>query len=153
MKKILKALLVLLLVSGCGNQNSEGEANNDSTSNDFVYEGYNILVPSGAPALAVVNDIVHSEINTYTITAGADLLTTELAKTDSEYDIIIAPINAGAKLISLGKSDYKLASVLTWGNLYLVGTKDASETDEISAFGEAAVPGMVFKTIYSKLNM
>ena len=153
MKKIFKALLVLLLISGCASQNSEGEANNDVSSNDVVVEGYNILVPSGAPALAVVNDIVNSEINTYTITSGADLLTTELAKSDSEYDIIVAPINAGSKLISLGKSEYKLSSVLTWGNLYLVGTEDASETDAISAFGEAAVPGMVFKNLHSKLNM
>lgn len=153
MKKFLKALLAVLLISGCAtSKGNEGE-DIQEPSNDVVIEGYNVLVPTGAPALAVVNDIVNSEINTYTLTSGADMLTTELAKSDSEYDIIIAPINAGAKLIGLGKSQYKLAAVLTWGNLYLVGTDDATEDDAISAFGEAAVPGMVLKNIMTKSGM
>lgn len=154
MKKFLKALLALMLISGCSANSNDGEvADSGQTQDDVVIEGYNILVPSGAPALAVANDIANSDINTYTITSGADLLTTELVKEDSEYDIIIAPINAGAKLISLGKSNYKLASVLTWGNLYLVGTEDATDNDGIAAFGEAAVPGMVFKNILENSEM
>ena len=153
MKKLFMLALCIALFAGCSTSTNGGSNEDEKQPEPIVYEGVNVLVPSGAPALSVAIDIANSELNKYTITSGADMLTTELAKADSEYDIIVAPINAGAKLISLGKSSYKLAAVLTWGNLYLVGSEDATENDAISAFGEAAVPGAVLKTIVNKKGM
>ena len=61
--------------------------------------------------------------------------------------MILAPINLGAKLISADKTDYRLEAVITWGNLYLVGTSDTAleEAGNFAAFGEGSVPDIVFK--------
>lgn len=73
----------------------------------------------------------------------------ELSKENSEYNIIIAPINVGAKLLAANQTDYKMAGVLTWGNLYLVGTSEDAlqETGEIALFGQGAVPGMIYDQV------
>ncbi len=78
---------------------------------------------------------------------GSEAVSAEFAKGDSEYDIILAPINLGTKLISAGKSEYRLDGVITWGNLYLVGTSENALNEEgsFAAFGEGSVPDVVFK--------
>ena len=146
MKKFLTVLLALGLMAACSAPKEVEAPENEIIS-------YSVLAPKGAPALGVVRAMTNDRGDQYTLVDGADVLTTELAKEDSEYDIIVAPINVGAKLISAGKSPYKLAAILTWGNLYVVGTNDAVDTDAIAAFGEAAVPGKVFGNIVSKLEM
>ena len=146
MKKLLTVLLALGLMAACAAPEEVEAPENEIVS-------YSVLAPKGAPALGVVRAMTNDRGDQYTLVDGADALTTELAKEESEYDIIVAPINVGAKLISAGKSPYKLAAVLTWGNLYVVGTADAVDSDAIAAFGEAAVPGKVFGNIVSKLEM
>ena len=55
-------------------------------------------------------------------------------------DVIIAPINLGAKLYTVNE-EYKLAAVLTWGNLYFASVKkdfvitDMNDAD-VTFFGE-----------------
>jgi NitT/TauT family transport system substrate-binding protein len=80
-------------------------------------------------------------------TEGTDLLSAELVKADSEYDVIVAPTNLGAKLYPSNET-FHLDGVLTWGNLYVVARDEAvlSDADAVMAlFGEAAVPGLVWK--------
>src|SRR5699024_6380508 len=76
-----------------------------------------------------------------------DVLQSELAKADGEYDIIVAPSNLGMTLAAKGADQYELAAVITWGNLYLVAEdEDAlNEEGELAAFGEAAVPQLVLQ--------
>lgn len=146
MKKFLTVLLALSLMAACSAPKEVEAPENEIVS-------YSVLAPKGAPALGVVRAMTNDRGDQYTLVDGADVLTTELAKEESEYDIIVAPINVGAKLISAGKSPYKLAAVLTWGNLYVIGTEDANDTHAIAAFGEAAVPGKVFGEVWKKLEM
>lgn len=146
MKKFLMVLLALGLMTACSAPKEVEAPEKDIIS-------YQVLSPKGAPALGIVRAMNGEREDEYTLVDGADIVTTELAKEDSEYDIIVAPINVGAKLISSGKSNYKLASVLTWGNLYIVGSANADENSTIAAFGEAAVPGKVFSNIHSSLKM
>ena len=76
---------------------------------------------------------------------GTDVLSAELAKKDSEYDVIIAPLNLGTKLY--GKAEaYKLDSIVTWGNLFLVGPENYQGAS-VAAFGEKAIPQMVFNYV------
>lgn len=105
-------------------------------------EKISLLAPQGAPALATLS-IYGSEYADVTTVSGSDVLTSELAKEDAAYDVIIAPINLGTKMMEKGNTKYKLNSVITWGNLYVVGTKDYTANDELAAFGENAVPGMI----------
>ena len=80
---------------------------------------------------------------------GQDLLVSELSKADSEYDLIVAPINLGVKTWKESQA-YQLDSVLKLGNLYIVSQDENwNESGKtIAAFGEKAVPGMVFNSLY-----
>lgn len=140
MKKFLKyiiCLTMMLALVGCQKTKDESDK-------------VKILCPVGAPSLAFVgeyeNIIDDGEID---FVDGSDQLIAELSKADSEYDIIVAPINVGAKLIAANQTDYKLKAILTWGNLYLVGTsQDAlKEEGEIALFGEGAVPQKIYETV------
>ena len=107
---------------------------------------YNVIVPAGAPTIAFVSQYDDITANgKLDIVDGPDLLQAEFVKESSEYDIIVAPINLGCALIEKEQTDYKLAGVLTWGNLYYVGTSEAdlNSTGELALFGEGAVPGKI----------
>lgn len=134
MKKILLMLMMVgVILTGCSTSKSADEMK--------------ILTPNGAPALSLVGvyeDVTkNGKIN---IVEGSDLVSSELMKADSEYDAIVAPINLGCQLLAKGKTDYKLAGVLTWGNFYLV-ENEGVQNNELAAFGEQAVPGMIFKLV------
>lgn len=134
MKKILLMLMMVgVILTGCSTSKSADEMK--------------ILTPNGAPALSLVGvyeDVTkNGKIN---IVEGSDLVSSELMKADSEYGAIVAPINLGCQLLAKGKTDYKLAGVLTWGNLYLV-ENEGVQNNELAAFGEQAVPGMIFKLV------
>lgn len=139
MKKLMKVLLsVLLALTIVGCQGSK--------------ESYSvkILCPTGAPALAFVSEYENIMKNgQIDFVDGTDMLIAEFSKANSDYDVIVAPINLGAKLIEKGQTSFKLDSVITWGNLYLVGTSgDAlNGNGEIALFGEGAVPQKVFNTV------
>lgn len=129
--KLLKYLLCMMfLLVGCSSSPKEEEK-------------LNVLCPSGAPALALTSIYGSHNVD---IVEGSDLLTAELSKKESKYDIIVAPINLGGKLISTNQTDYRMDSVLTWGNLYLVGTSEEAfnSEGELSLFGKGAVPEKIF---------
>ncbi|MEG0452398.1 MAG: hypothetical protein RR428_00645 [Coprobacillus sp.] len=140
MKKILSLLLVLsFMLVGCSSPKKANEMK--------------ILTPSGAPALSLVGvykDVVkNGEIK---IVEGSDLVSSELVKKDSAYDVVIAPINLGCQLIAKGQTDFRLAAVMTWGNLYLV-ENEAVKNNTLAAFGEQAVPGKIFNLVKDSSDM
>lgn len=148
MKKFLKYILCLLVITtivGC----SDNKKKEDNKSDIKISESQvpaNILCPNGAPALAFVSeyDFINKK-GKIDFVDGSDTLIAELSKADSEYDIIVAPINLGAKLIATGQTDYRMSAVITWGNLYYVGTseEDLKGTGELALFGQGAVPEKV----------
>lgn len=115
---------------------------NTDTSNEPI----SILCPTGAPALSLLGTWDLENVSVEYVD-GSDILTSELAKEDGEYDIIVAPTNVGAKVYGESES-YNLEAVLTWGNLYLVGQEGTDlSTASIAAFGQNAVPGLVFNQV------
>ena len=119
--KYLFCLLMLLMLVGC----------NSNTSSTNI----NILCPVGAPALSFVSEYENiNKTGKIDFVDGSDQLIAELSKNNSDYDIIVAPINLGAKLIQNKQSDYKIKGIITWGNLYYVGTSDndLKETGELA---------------------
>lgn len=137
LKKLLCA--ALLVVAGC------------SAKVDQPAEPVNVLVPNGATAFGMLS-LYDGELAEVTTVSGTDVLTAELSKDDSTYDIIVAPLNLGAKMEMANNSTYELHSILTWGNLYLVGTDESALESEgtFAAFGEGAVPQ---KILTSSLDM
>lgn len=143
-KKIFKALLAVTMCIGM--------AACSSGSDSSEQEPVKILCPTGAPSLSILG-VLDNEYVTVDFVEGTDILTAEMAKKDGEYDIIIAPTNLGAKMYA-NAPYYNLDAVLTWGNLYVVGKEDLDLSSvTVAAFGENAVPGMVFKNVYDSAAM
>ena len=142
MKKIILLILAIFCLVACSSKKEEQEIDDQSIN-------YKIVCPSGAPSLALL-DIIDEDDN-IDIVDGSDVLQAEFVS--GEADIIIAPINLGAKLASL-TDNYQLAAVLTWGNLYLVSTVSIEETKlaPVAAFGQAAVPGKVLEFLSDELS-
>ncbi len=127
-RKYVWLALALCLIVGCHKQTSEPQK-------------IEMLVPQGAPALATLS-VFNTDYANVTTVAGSDVITAELAKQDG-YDVIIAPINLGAKMLESESSVYRLKAVITWGNLYIVATDTYQNGDPFAAFGENAVPGKI----------
>lgn len=135
-QKLIAAAAALTLIAGC-------------SSTPAAAEKTKVLVPTGAPALGMLfATLDNPEVETE-YTEGTDLITAELAKTDGDYDVIVAPVNLGLKAYTATET-YKCAGVLTWGNLYMVGKDETDLTDPdktVALFGEAAIPGLVYKAV------
>lgn len=102
--------------------------------------------PSGAPALALAMMAVENPDN-YTFVA-AETISAEFA--NATADFIIAPLNAGAKLYKMGKSTYKLAGVVCWGNLFIASQKENFTLEDLNGatvtlFGESTINASVAK--------
>ena len=146
MKKILLLILSLILLTGCKTQSVE--------SNETA--ALKILAPSGAPALALVELFSLPEKYSIHVVDGSDVLQAAFVQPDSEYDVIIAPTNLGVKLIQSGKTEYQLAGVVTWGNLYVLAENEdvlKNENTVFAGFGQQAVPGLVFESIKDHLGI
>lgn len=135
MKKILSTLCALFLVT------------------PLFAESYKIKVssPNGAPALSLATLIQENDVD-YNFIA-AEAIAAEFANANTDF--IIAPINAGAKLYKAGKSQYKLAAVVTWGNLYFASQKKNFKLkdikkSEITLFGENTINASVALSVLEK---
>lgn len=136
MKKIFTCIICLLMMltyTGCSREE----------------KAVRILCPAGAPSLAFVSEYENiKKEGTIDFVDGTDQLIAELSKNDSEYDIIVAPINIGTNLMSKNQTNYKLKAIVTWGNLYVVGKQGAlSQKGELALFGEGAVPQKIYDTV------
>ena len=166
MRKFLVALLALLMVAGCSTpaeeetvevteENAEEVAEElveeiaeDTGAEVLVTEGLSILTPTGAPAVAMIPAMLEESYTVATVD-GTEVLQAAFVNPEPEYDVIVAPSNLGGKLASAGKTTYKMLAVVTWGNLYIVGSDEnaLSGEGELALFGETAVPGLVFEKV------
>lgn len=156
MKKLFSAMLAAVMLVGCSSSGSssattaEAETTAGAAAETVTAEGLKILAPQGAPALSLI-PVKNDDRNDITTVDGSDALQAAFVSPTSEYDVIIAPTNLGVKLASAGNTNYKLLAIVDWGNLYIVGNDESVLEDEnavITAFGEDAVPGLVFKRVY-----
>ena len=148
LKKLSLFLLSLCLFS-C-NQGTSSSTNN-------VPSVINIIAPQGTPSLGLAN--FYNEKNNYTtfdIKAGADALVA--AFTSTNYDIIVAPTNLGAKLYNSNKK-FVLYNTIVWGNLYLATTNSDINSFEdlnnknVTLFGKNSTPDIVMKSLIKYYNI
>ena len=125
MKKLIAVIfsMIMILTAAC------------AAAEDFV-----IVAPNGAPAIAVAG--VWAENADTVKTINADTIAEAFGS--NQADFIIAPINAGAKLFKAGKSTYRLAAVITWGNLVFASKSDGFTAEMINGsklvlFGENTI--------------
>ena len=135
MKKLVLMILALVLaLSVCL----------PATAEEADISGLTVTSPGGAPALALAamaadNPAAYTYIEADAIAA---------AFAGREADFIIAPVNAGAKLYKAGRSTYKLAAVVSWGNLFIAAQKEDLKAEDlnganITLFGENTINASV----------
>ncbi len=139
MKKILAMLLALMLALGMLSL---------AGAEEYAIK---VTAPSGAPALALAT-LAAKAPESYTFVA-ADTIAAAFAA--NEADFIIAPLNAGAKLYKAGKSTYKLAAVVCWGNLYFASQKEGFQLSDLNGaaltlFGEGTINASVTLFVLEK---
>lgn len=137
MKKTIAVLFTLLMILACFQV--------------FAESAYHMVVPGGAPAFAVSG--VYADEPDAVQTIGADTIAEAFGS--GEADFIIAPINAGAKLFKLGKSSYRLAAVVTWGNLVFASklpgfTPDMINGRRLVLFGENTINASIAQYVLSQ---
>ena len=77
-----------------------------------------ILCPTGAPSLALVGEYENiTKDGNIQLVDGTDQLIAELTKADSEYDIIIAPINLGTQFMTKRNKNDRLKIVFKEGKI------------------------------------
>lgn len=113
---------------------------------------FSIITPTGAPAAAFF-DIAQNEnyvydTNSIPSNVGANLQT-------NEYDAVVFDFYNGLKAIKNNETQYKLARIITGGNLYLVGINRTTEPTSdnpgyIVSFGKDLLPDLVYKSIYGE---
>ena len=130
----------------------------------FVDESYTLVVPDGAPALAIANFPTFS--SAYSITristdkakygitrkvVSSTLIQAEAVKPD--VDMAIVPANM-ASIIFNKNGGYKILAVVTNGNLYMTSSIPC-EVDSLQgivgklvySIGQNSVPDMIFRTL------
>ena len=133
MRKLI-AILVIFLLVGCQTAAPKKDLK--------------VLSPTGAPAVALIPELL-KENHQVELVSGPENLQAALVNEAQDYDVIIAPLNLGANLLAKQKTKYKLHSIVTWGNLFVVARNP--EAKKMAAFGEMAVPGLVFKHVMDEL--
>lgn len=117
------------------------------------YEGkIRIYMPDGAPALAfselMASDNQLGREVSYNVVA-ADTIATFVA--NETADAALLPVNAASKLVGSGEK-YKLLSVNTHGNLFVIGKEEAADLGalkgkKVGVVNLANVPGLTFQAI------
>lgn len=136
----LIGLLFITLVSAC--------------SVEKLPEKLNVAVPSGATAISLAKPMkdtagIEGIPVQYEVVPTTDLIVARM--TAKEADFAVVPVNLAAQLYQK-KLPYKLASVVTWGNLFIASQEplegwEALKGKDIYMMGKGLVPDIVFRTL------
>lgn len=118
-----------------------------------------VYMPDGAPALGFAK-LMHDDNKlgktdlTYTV-VDATTIGTYVQKQTATMAVL--PVNAASKLCGNGDK-YKMAAVLTHGNLFVIGKGDAATPDDlkgkvVAVVNRENVPGLTFKSLLKKASI
>lgn len=152
MKKRIFSILCIVLAAVMCFVFTACNDNNDQTV-------IKVVVPDGAPALAVAKLLNSSEFVgydvQYEIVAGATDITAKISS--GQADIAIMPTNLAAKMYSSGV-DIKIVAANVFGLLYLVGTEPISSVsslrgEKILCTGQGGTPDFVLRHVLSQYGI
>ena len=135
---------------------------NGQVSGTFSSDTVKVVVPDGAPALAIakfINDGRNFDTGktfSYNVVMPNNI---GKAVQQGTGDIVIIPVNAASKLYKVNSTDgYKLVSVVTHGNLYIMSTEkldsaNALKDKTMGVIGQGLVPDLTLKAVLNKFNM
>jgi ABC-type nitrate/sulfonate/bicarbonate transport systems, periplasmic components len=116
-----------------------------------------VIVPTGTPSLGIANVLNDKTLVDANIVSGSDPLIA--AFTNTSYDVVVAPVNLGAKLYNANENfSYILYKTIVWGNYYLVSneeiaTLESLEGKTVLVFGKNSTPDVVLRTLISAKNI
>lgn len=149
---LVASLTALLCLTGCGEtssieasdsvENTSQTSSNESTSESIIEQEsltFKTICPQGAPGLAL-STYLSTDPDKIELTTP---LNTKNAFFSEEYDAIIFDATTANTLIDVKGANFKLASIITAGNAFVVSTgKDDNgileEGDSILSFGNAS---------------
>ena len=146
MKKVLSLLFIIAMIIFLASCQMGGDT-----------KEYKVIVPTGAPTLAIADFIENKESNiTVDIVSGSDPLTA--AFTNGDYDVIVAPVNLGLKFYnSVENFEYGFYKPIVGCNFYILSTDVSKIQDldgqEMVAFNKMATPGVMLQTILKHYNL
>lgn len=144
-----KKLLGLLAISACAISLASCQKN---TKEDYKCTA---VAPKGAPALALQGVAISDNDSCQFIAAST--ITDQFVS--NQYDVVIAPVNAGAVSFKKEVSTYKLAAVVTWGNLYFATQRtDINSIEDLNGkdvemFGEKTINSSIAKYVLASKNI
>lgn len=159
MKKILAIILAIISCFCAFNLTACGK----DEGGKFTF-----YAPDGAPALAISKFINNKENFgeayefEYKVISAGNIGT---AMTKDKGDFIVMPVNLASKLYASGTPDsgsadkdtYKMLSVITHGNLYIMSKGEKSLNDlkgkVVGVIGQGNVPDLTFKSVLKKANI
>ena len=156
---------VALSLASCNSTNgtTNTTSNVETTTNQTtttIEDDYKLSIscPSGAPLMAISGAVEVSDIENKKLTIIEDTTTLPALFQAYKEDIIVAPVNAGTKLYNAGKSKYKLASVVTWGNTYFASQKTDFKLEDmngagITLFGADTINAAIANYVLAKKNI
>ncbi len=149
------------------------QAGASEVSDEFFYNGtasgtcekttLKVAAPDGAPALAIAKFIKDrenfgTELSFEYSVVKANVLPANYRNGD--YDIVILPVNVASKFYNTdanAQDPYKIVSVVTHGNFYIIGTEEISVTDlkgkRIAVPNKGAVPDWTFRMTMKKYGV
>ena len=125
--------------------------------NDDSSKKVSVIVPTGTPSLGIANVLNDKTLVDANIVSGSDPLIA--AFTNASYDVVVAPVNLGAKLYNAKENfSYILYKTIVWGNYYLVSneeiaTLESLEGKTVLVFGKNSTPDVVLRTLISAKNI
>jgi hypothetical protein len=139
---IFVVLFSMLFITGCIDDSSKKVS---------------VIVPTGTPSLGIANVLNDKTLVDANIVSGSDPLIA--AFTNTSYDVVVAPVNLGAKLYNANENfSYILYKTIVWGNYYLVSneeiaTLESLEGKTVLVFGKNSTPDVVLRTLISAKNI
>lgn len=165
MKKIFTKMLICVLcltaafMCACVNNNGETPGGDPQTARLTFY------TPDGAPALGVAKFIADNEnfgeknvAIDYNVVS-ADTIATYINGANGYGDFVVMPINAASKLYKKNAEDpYKMAAVVTHGNLYIMTTEKGLTLDglvgkTVGVIGQGLVPDLTLRAALGKAGL
>lgn len=141
MKRLFLSLAILIIgifMTSCTITNGEG-----------YQDELTMIMPTGTPALALSEFAMTQENVKAEVVAGSDPLVA--AFTSKSHDVIVAPVNLGAKMYSVYQ-EYVLYKTFVWGNLYLASKGPLNSFKDLDgktvvAFGKNSTPDIVMQAL------
>ncbi|MCI2068892.1 MAG: hypothetical protein LKJ88_04885 [Bacilli bacterium] len=132
------------------NSSLPASSSQEAGLDDVTPFSFKAICPKGAPSMAFT-PFLKGYQGQLSFAAPANV---RAAFATQEYGAVVFDLNVGAKLIKANSFNYKLAGVLTKGNVFIISTgKDANKTleegDKIVSFGTNSLFTGIFKKVYN----